>query len=491
MDKIELRIFYNDHSRPDYRTKSTWSFTNTTTKQEFDDFIRSWIDSDELKDYDIQYKDPTNGNKNTLDKNQPNFLAPVFRCATILSGVHSLTSADRFVNIFIEPILQDDEDQINASSSATCDLQSLLSPILQSEFEEFLEYVQLRGEDCVSQENGSYSFDYHDQINTSSFDTRDEQPLIPPDSQPDCVTFWQNFQQRREDYVSQENDSCNFDYQGDAASAEFIHRSAEHNMDINPPMHTTSNNADLGVKHIRMIHDVSPQPGRWRYFSDGAPKRSAQERKSVAKRSHALLSGVKGPEQKNQHIRPIISIPFFIRELIKSGASVVLWIAGVTEEKIGNERVWRLHLHSEFRQPGCSAESIGVNPIDMVLNQKSVQHGQFTIEVILTKKLGLIGTNSKGLILHRLDEDSVQKLHVAEHNNKLIRIAFILSIDGLRDINTFGLSGFMDFTPKHKSDQISVQPKICRECNQPIKRKRPAKKRSTAYSDSDSGMTEE
>ncbi|CAF0973334.1 unnamed protein product [Adineta steineri] len=433
MNGIELRITYKG------RTISTWLFTNTTTIEEFDRFIRSKIVSDELKDYDIQYKDPANRNNNTLDKNQSNFLAPVFRCATVLTGVHSSTSAQNFVNIFIEPILQGGGGQINASSSATYN----------------------------------------------------EESQILLDFSPEFETFWQDFQQHREDYVSQENACSSIDYQGDVASTKHIHQSEGHSVDENSPMPTTSNNSDSNEKHIRMIHDVNPEPGRWRYISDVVPKRPARERKSVAKRSHALLSGVKGPNQKNCHIRPIISIPSFILGLIKSGASVVLWIAGVTEEKIGNERVWRLHLHTEFRQPSCNVESDDVNPVKIVLNQGLVQHGQLTIEVILTKKPYALGTEPKGLVLHKLDEDSVQKLHVAEHNNKLIRLAFILSIDGLRDINTFGLSGFMDFTPKHKSDQISVQPKICQECNQPIKRKRPAKKRSTAYSDSDSGMTEE
>ncbi|CAF0973447.1 unnamed protein product [Adineta steineri] len=434
MDNIELKINYNR------RIRLTRSFKDTTTIQEFDNFIRSWIYPDELKDYVIHYYS-ANGNKITLDKNQPNFLAPVFRCATVLTGVHSSTSAQNFVNILIEPISQGDDDQINALSPATCDLESLIPLDFSPEFEKFLENLERHGEDCVGQENGSDSVDD----------------------------------------------------QGDAAPTEHIRQSKERNVDKNPSIPTTSNNSDSNVKHIHMIHDVSPQPGRMRYFSDGAPKRPVEERKSEAKRSHALLPGAKGPNQKNQHIRPIISIPSFATKLIKSGVPVVLLVASVTEEKIGNECVWRLHPLSEFHQPGCDAKSIGVNPIEMVLNQKSIQNGQLTIEVILTRKAGLIGTNSKGLVLHKLDEESVQNLHVADHNHKLIRLAFILKINGLRHMNTFGLSGFMNFTPRHKSNPTSVQPKICPECNQPIKRKRPAKKRSTAYadSDSDSDMTEE
>ncbi|CAF0988166.1 unnamed protein product [Adineta steineri] len=387
MDNIEFIINYNN------RIKTTRSFKEATTKKEFDEFIRLWLGSDELKDYDIQYYS-ANGNKNILDKNQSNFLAPVFCCATVLSGVHSSTCAYNYVNIFIEPILQGDEDQIDASSSATCDLESQLPLFLSLESVELLEHLQ----------------------------------------------------RYKEDHASQENDSYSIDYQGDAAPTENIRQLEELNVDINPRMHTTSNNSDSNVKHIRMIHDVNPHPGRWRYISDVVPQRPAEERKSEAKRSHALLSGVKTPEQRNQHIRPIISIPPFVAKSIKDGASVTLLIASVTEEKVGNERVWRLHRPSEFRQPGCSADSDGVNPIEMDLNQESVQHGQFTIQVVLNKKPGQLGTNLGGLVLHKLDEDSVQKLHVAEHNNKLIRLAFILKINGLRHMNTFGLSGFMDFS---------------------------------------------
>ncbi|CAF1140854.1 unnamed protein product [Adineta steineri] len=426
MDGIELRITYKG------RTRSTWLFTNTTTKQEFDDYIRSKIVSDELKDYDIQYEDPTSGNKITLDKNQSNFLTPVFICATVLTGVYSLTCADHFINIFIEPILQGDDDQINALSPATCDLESLIPLDFSPAFERFLENLERHGEDCVGQENGS------DSVND----------------------------------------------QGDVAPTKHMHQSEGHSVDKNSPMPTTSKCSDLDVKHIRMIHDVSPQPGRWRYISDVVPQRPAEERKSEAKRSHALLSGVKTPEQRNQHIRPIISIPSFVVKLIKSGVPVALLVASVTEKKVDNERVWSLHRPSKFRRPGCSAESDGANPIEMVLNQELVQHGQF-------KKPGEISKNLGGLVLHKLDEDSVQKLHVAEHNNKLIRLAFILKINGLRHMNTFGLSGFMNFTTKDKSCPSSVQPKICLECNQSIKRKRPAKRRSTAYSDSDSDITEE
>ncbi|CAF4185538.1 unnamed protein product [Adineta steineri] len=433
MNGIELRITYKG------RTISTWLFTNTTTIEEFDRFIRSKIVSDELKDYDIQYKDPANRNNNTLDKNQSNFLAPVFRCATVLTGVHSSTSAQNFVNIFIEPILQGGGGQINASSSATYN----------------------------------------------------EESQILLDFSPEFETFWQDFQQHREDYVSQENACSSIDYQGDAASAECIHQSKEHNMDINPPMPTTSNCSDLDVKHIRMIHDVNPQPGRWRYFSDGKPKRSAQERNSVAKYRHALLSGVKRPGQKKGQIRPIVSVPSFVSGLMKRGVPVALWIASVIEKRVGNEREWRLHRPSKFRLPGCSTESHGVNPIEMVLNQKSIQNGQFTIQVVLNMKPGLIGTNLEGPVLYGLNEDSIQKLHVAEHNNRLVRLAFILSIDGVQDMSTFGLSDFMNFTSSNNSNQTSVQPKICSECNQPIKRKRPAKERSTAYADSDSDTIEE
>ncbi|UJR34179.1 hypothetical protein I4U23_021586 [Adineta vaga] len=405
------------------RTKSTWSFTRQTTKQDFDQFLKSWINTNELKEYVVLYEDYKSKDKRILDIDQPNFLTTLFDSLNTTIGVHSSMTDVDYINIFIEPKIHTD----------IYPEESLLSPCLLSAYQTFFENP-LAQEDLLCQENyvdGSKEID--NMANTIDYNSSTKQ-------------------------VSQ-----------------LITYQTE---EVAPTTTTSASNSSPDVDHIRMILDVNPNPGRMRYKSDVIPKRSLGERRITIqqKPSYSLLSDEKRSDQKGKHIWPIIEIPSSAIQYMPNGVPVRLQIAAVIEEKSNNERIWKLHQVCEFHHPGYDGTSIGVNPIEILLDSETVQHRQYTIKIILVRKPGMIGIDSKGQEFHRLDEMMAQKLHSAEHSDKLIRLAFVLKINEETNMKTFGVSDFMDFKSKSKNEQVSIPSKTCSECNRTIPTKQCGKK---------------
>jgi hypothetical protein len=69
----------------------------------------------------------------------------------------------------------------------------------------------------------------------------------------------------------------------------------------------------------------------------------------------------------------------------------------------------------------------------------------FRLEVILTRIPGKINEEHKGELFHFLDDAVVNQLHPAPHDAESSRLALVVSDHGIRQMNTIGLSNFIQY----------------------------------------------